>query len=65
MLDVAPATGGALDEPMLDQIFEVSTGVIAKVLASYRFDHFDAVKLSHPMSGRNIVLPKARLDVGR
>jgi hypothetical protein len=65
LLDVAPATGGALDEQMLNQVFEVSTGVIAKVLDSYRFDHYDAVKLSHPMSGRNIILPKARLDIGR
>ena len=65
MLDVAPAAGGALDEAALDQVFQVSTGVIAKVLASYRFDHFDAVRLTHPMSGRNLVLPKTRLEVVR
>ena len=65
MLDVAPASGGALDEVTLDQVFQVSTGVIAKVLASYRFDRFDAVRLTHPMSGRNLVLPKARLEVAR
>ncbi|OGX39334.1 MAG: hypothetical protein A3C53_01885 [Omnitrophica WOR_2 bacterium RIFCSPHIGHO2_02_FULL_68_15] len=65
MLDVAPAAGGALDEAALDQVFHVSTGVIAKVLASYRFDRFDAVRLTHPMSGRNLVLPKIRFEVVR
>ena len=65
MLDVAPAAGGALDDEALDQMFTLSTNVIAKVLASYRFDRFDAVRLTHPMSGRNLVLPKARLDVVR
>jgi hypothetical protein len=65
ILDVAPATGGALNEDMLAQVFTISTGVVANVLDSYRFDHFDAVKLSHPMSGRNLVLPKGRLDLGR
>ena len=65
MLDVAPAAGGGLDDEALDHMFTLSTNVIAKVLASYRFDRFDAVRLTHPMSGRNLVLPKARLELVR
>ena len=65
LLDVAPAAGGAIDEAALDQIFKLSTDVIASVLASYQFDRFDAVRLTHPLSGRNLVLPKTRLEVVR
>ena len=54
-----------MDEAALDEVFHVSTGVIAKVLASYRFDRFDADRLTHPMSGRNLVLPKIRFEVVR
>ena len=61
-LDVAPVTGGALDEATLNQVFTVSTGVIAKVLAGYHFNQFDAVRLIHPMTGRSILLPKTRLE---
>ncbi len=65
MLDVSPAAGGTLDEAALDQVFTLSTRVIANVLASYRFDRFDAVRLTHPLSGRNLLLPKTRLEVAR
>jgi hypothetical protein len=63
MLDVALAAGGTLDEAMLDQVFKVSTGVIAGVLASYRFSQFDAIRLIHPLTGRSILLPKTRLEI--
>jgi hypothetical protein len=62
-LDVAPAAGGDLDEAALDQVFTVSTGVVAKVLAGYHFNQFDAVRLIHPITGRSILLPKARLEI--
>ena len=64
-LDVAPTTEGLLDDAMLQQVFQVSTNMIAKVLTSYRFDSFDSVRLIHPLTGRNLVLPKTRLDVFR
>ena len=64
-LDVAPAAGGALDDATMQQVFRTSTGVIAKVLSSYRFDDFSAVRLTHPSTGRNLVLPKTSLHVFR
>ena len=65
-LDVAPRGGkGPFDEATMQQMFQTSTNVIAKVLSSYRFESFNAVRLIHPLTGRNIVLPKTRLDVFR
>jgi len=65
-LNVAPAKGGeALNEETIQKVFQDSTGVIAKVLQSYRFDGFDAVRLIHLPTGRNLVLPKTRLTVFR
>jgi hypothetical protein len=64
-LDVTPATEGPLDEPMLHHVFEASTDVIAKVLSSYRFESYDSIRLVHPLTGRNLVLPKTHLDVFR
>lgn len=65
-LDVAPRGGeGGFDEATMQKIFQTSTTVIAKVLSSYHFDSFSAVRLIHPLTGRNIVLPKTRLDVFR
>jgi hypothetical protein len=64
-LDVVPTSGAALDDAMLEQVFNVSTNVVAKVLESYEFESFDQVRLIHPLTGRNVVLPKTRLDVFR
>ena len=63
-LDVTPATPGAsVDDATMEKIFKVSSGVVAQVLSNYRFDKYDAVRLIHPMTGRSILVPKARLDV--
>ena len=62
-LDVSPAAGGALDEAAVNQVFTVSTGVVAKVLAGYHFNQFEAIRLIHPMTGRSLLLPKAQLEV--
>jgi hypothetical protein len=64
-LNVAPTWEALLDEATLQRVFQVSTRVIAEVLASYRFDAFDAVRLIHPFSGRSLTLPKTHLDVFR
>ena len=64
-LDVAPMDGAALDEATMRRIFHTSTNVIAKVLSSYGFDEFQQVRLVHLSTGRNVVLPKANLDVFR
>ena len=64
-LDVAPATDGPLDEETMQRTFQTSTSVIASVLSNYRFESFDAVRLVHPLTGRNVVLPKTRLELFR
>ena len=65
-LNVAPATeGGSLDDQTMGEVFRASTNVIAKVLSSYHFQSFNAVRLVHPLTGRNLVLPKTSLDVFR
>ena len=64
-LDVTPTHGGALDETTLQEVFHTSTNVIAKVLSSYNFESYDKVRLIHPMTGRNLVLPKTHLDIFR
>lgn len=65
-LDVKPRIeGGSLDDGTMQRVFQTSTNVIAKVLSSYHFNSFDAVRLIHPLTGRNLVLPRTRLDVFR
>ena len=62
-LNIAPASEGPLDDETLRKVFRASTDVIAKVLSSYRFESFERVRLIHPLTGRNLVLPKGRLSV--
>lgn len=65
-LDVSPAQqAGTLDEATLRQAFQTATSLIAHVLSNYRFNQFRQVRLIHPLSGRNLILPKARLDIFR
>ena len=64
-LDVSPVAEGPLDEPTIQQMFQASTGVVAKVLSSYAFESFNTVRLIHPLTGRHLVLPKARLEIFR
>ena len=64
-LDVAPSAAASLDEATIQQVFQTATNEIAKVLGGYRFDSFDQVRLIHPLTGRNFVLPKARLNLFR
>jgi len=64
-LDVAPLTTNPLDERTIQKVFMTSTNVITKVLSSYHFDRFNAIRLIHPATGRMLFLPKARLDLFR
>jgi hypothetical protein len=64
-LDVSPVEEQPLDEETLRKVFRTSTNVIAKVLSGYQFESYDAVRLTHPLTGRDLVLPKTNLDVFR
>lgn len=65
-LNVNPSNGEKpLDDMTLQQVFQTSTGVVTQVLANYRFHNFNAVRLIHPMTGRHMLLPKARLELLR
>ena len=64
-LNVIPASAGPVDEATMRKAFQSSTSLIAKVLSSYQFKSFDSIRLIHPLSGRNLVLPKAHLDIFR
>lgn len=65
-LDIAaPSSERPLDDATMQQALKVSTQVISKVLSSYQFDDYTAIRLIHPSTGRNIVLPKASLQIFR
>ena len=64
-LDVSPVATTPLDEATIQRVFQMATNEIAKVLGSYRFESFDHVRLIHSLTGRNFVLPKARLALFR
>ena len=64
-LNVEPLAGEPLDDATLHKIFQTSSSVVAKVLSSYHFNKFDRVRLIHPMTGRNIVLPRTNLEIFR
>ncbi len=65
-LDFSPAQQtGTLDEATLRKAFQTATNLIARVLSSYHFNNFQQVRLIHPLSGRNLILPKTRLEIFR
>ncbi len=61
-VNVMPMVSAQLDEHVLQTVFEAATSVVAQVLSSYHFDGFEAVRLIHPATGRNLLLPKGRLE---
>ncbi len=65
ILNVTPAREGSLDDATMRLAFERAAKVTAQVLSSYQFDSFNAVRLTHPTSGRNLVLPRTSLDMFR
>lgn len=64
-LNVTPESSAVIDNEFMTRIFQEATGVIAKVLAGYQFQDFQAVRLTHPPTGRSLMLPKTRLDLFR
>lgn len=62
-LNVTPTVEGtALDEGTVKEIFQTSTGEIAKVLSGYQFNSFETIRLILPATNSNIVLPKTHLQ---
>ena len=53
------------DDALISQIFQDAAGVVAQVLSDYRFETFEAIRLIHPATGRNVFLPKTRLEIFR
>lgn len=64
-LNVVPETGGTLSTEVVDHVFQEATTLIANVLSAYHFDRFQAIRLIHPATGRNLLLPKQQLDIFR
>jgi hypothetical protein len=64
-LNIAPKAGLTVSDEELQQFFEDATTVIAQVLSGYRFEDFEAIRLIHPSTGKNLILPKTRLEVFR
>ncbi len=62
-LDVSSKADAKLDDEMLRRVFRDATNEVAKVLSSYRFESFNSVRLIHPPTGRNFVLPKSHLKI--
>ena len=52
-----------IDPELLQQIFQDAAAVIAQVLSGYRFEKFDTIRLTHPPTGRSLLLPKTRLEL--
>ena len=63
-LNVTPR-GVPFKDEQVQQLFQDATGVIAQVLSGYRFNDFTTVRLIHPPTGRNLLLPKIRLELFR
>jgi len=64
-LNVVRPLEGTDRDGVVQQVFEEATQEIADVLASYRFEDFDRIRLILPASGRDLLLPKAQLDLIR
>ncbi len=64
-LNVGPSTMVPLDDLTIRKAFETSSDVIAHVLSDYRFSSFESVRLVHEPTGRDLVVPRARLAVPR
>jgi hypothetical protein len=52
-----------VDPELLQQIFQDAAAVIAQVLSDYRFEQFETIRLTHPPTGRSLLLPRTRLDL--
>ncbi|MBI2884732.1 MAG: hypothetical protein HYY15_00995 [Candidatus Omnitrophica bacterium] len=64
-LNVNLPEGAAAQQDVTQQLFQDATSVISKVLADYRFQSFDAIRLLHPATGRSMLLPRSSLELFR
>ena len=62
VLNVAPTSTERLDDETMRLMFDTTTKLIAKVLSDYEFEAFDTVRLIHPLTGQNLVTPRAKLE---
>jgi hypothetical protein len=64
-LNLTPEAGQSLQPDAVEKMFEHASTEIAQVLSGYRFHQFTAVRLTHPLSGRSLLLPKINLELFR
>ena len=64
-LNITPQPDKPFDDAAIRKVFQKASEVVAQVLTSYRFDHFDTIRFVHPSSGRNVLLPKTQLELFR
>jgi hypothetical protein len=64
-LNATSGLEGPLSDTTVQQMFELSSTVIAEVLANYDFNAFSAVRLIHHETGRRFVLSQAQLQTLR
>jgi hypothetical protein len=64
-LSVSPVADQPIEDTLMHRIFQTSTSVVARVLSNYRFKSFEAVRFTHPLTDRSLVLPKTSLEIFR
>lgn len=64
-LNVVPNAKEPFEEDAMQLVFDTATKLIAEVLSGYDFESFRTVRLIHPATGRNFVMPRAKLDFFR
>ena len=64
-LQLTPEAGQALQSDAVEKMFTQATTEIAQVLSGYHFNQFTAIRLTHPLSGRTLLLPKTNLEIFR
>ena len=61
-LNMNPGLSDHADQATVQRVFDEATNVISSVLSGYRFKDFSTVRLTHPPSGRSLLLPRGRLE---
>ena len=64
-LNLSPESGQSLQSDAVEKMFQQATTEISQVLSGYHFQQFTAVRLTYPLSGRSILLPKTNLELFR
>lgn len=64
-LHLTPEAGQSLPSDAVEKMFEQASMEIAQVLSGYHFQQFTAIRLTHPLSGRSLLLPRTNLELFR